>query len=61
MHDLNKALRYADKYLFLKDGIIFSAGKVGDVTAEMVQAVYGLPVAIHRFRGNPIVMPLEEN
>lgn len=36
MHDLNKALRYADKYLFLKDGMIFGAGKVGDVTAEMV-------------------------
>jgi hypothetical protein len=39
--------------------MIFGAGKVGDVTAEMVQAVYGLPVAIHRFMGNPVVMPLE--
>jgi iron complex transport system ATP-binding protein len=61
MHDLNKALRYADKYLFLKDGIIFSAGKVGDVTAEMVQAVYGLPVEIHYYHGNPLVIPLEED
>jgi iron complex transport system ATP-binding protein len=61
MHDLNKALRYADKYLFLKDGIIFSAGEVGDVTAEMVQAVYGLPVEIHSYSGNPVVIPLEED
>jgi iron complex transport system ATP-binding protein len=61
MHDLNKALRYADKYVFLKDGMIFGAGKVGEVTAEMVQAVYGLPVAIHHLRGNPVVMPLDED
>lgn len=61
MHDLNKALRYADKYLFLKEGMIFSAGKVGDVTAEMVQAVYGLPVEIHFYNGNPVVIPLEED
>jgi len=59
MHDLNRALRYADKYLFLKEGMIFSAGKVREVTAEMVHAVYGLPVAIYHFGGNPVVMPLE--
>jgi iron complex transport system ATP-binding protein len=61
MHDLNKALRYADTYLFLKDGIIFNAGKVGEVKAEMVQAVYGLPVEIHYHRGNPVVLPTEED
>jgi iron complex transport system ATP-binding protein len=61
MHDLNKALRYADKYLFLKDGMIFGAGKVGEVTAEMVQAVYGLPVQIHSYNGYPVVIPLEED
>ena len=61
MHDLNKALRYADKYLFLKEGMIFSAGKVGEVTAEMVQAVYGLPVKIHSYNGNPVVIPVEED
>ena len=44
LHDLNKALRYADTCLFLKDGIIFSAGKVCEVRAETVRAVYGLPV-----------------
>jgi iron complex transport system ATP-binding protein len=59
MHDLNKALRYADTYLFLKDGIIFSAGKVSEVKAETVQAVYGLPVEIHYYRGNPLVIPME--
>jgi iron complex transport system ATP-binding protein len=61
MHDLNKALRYADAYLFLKDGIIFNAGKVGEIKAETVQAVYGLPVEIHYYKGNPMVLPSEED
>jgi iron complex transport system ATP-binding protein len=61
MHDLNKALRYADTYLFLKGGIIFNSGKVAEVNAETVQAVYGLPVEIHYHKGNPIVLPTEED
>jgi len=59
MHDLNKALRYADTYLFLKEGTIFAAGTVAEVTAEMVEAVYGVPVEIHRYKGNILVVPLE--
>lgn len=59
MHDLNKALRYADTHLFLKDGAIFAAGTVDDVTAEMVEAVYGVPVEIHRYKGNILVIPSE--
>lgn len=59
MHDLNKALRYADTCLFLKEGIVFSAGKVNEVKAETVQATYGLPVEIHYYRGNPLVIPIE--
>jgi iron complex transport system ATP-binding protein len=60
MHDLNKALRYADKYLFLKDGAIYAAGRVGEVTAELVETVYGIPVEIHHYRGYPLVVPLED-
>jgi iron complex transport system ATP-binding protein len=59
VHDFNKALRYADKYLFLKDGVIFDAGEVSEVTAETVQAVYGLPLEIDYYRGNPVILPLE--
>jgi len=59
LHDLNKALRYADSCLFLRDGIIYSAGKVEEVRAETIQAVYGLPVDIHYHKGIPVVLPLE--
>ncbi|XPV75647.1 MAG: ABC transporter ATP-binding protein [Desulfovibrio sp.] len=57
MHDLNSALRFADKYIFLRGGQIHSAGAVKDVTAQMVEDVYGLPVEIHYIKGQPAVMP----
>jgi len=58
MHDLNAALRFAHKFLFLKDGAIYAAGDCKDVTAEMVAEVYGLPVEIHQINGRPMVAPL---
>lgn len=57
MHDLNTALRYADKVLFLKDGRIHSIGTTCQVTPDMVEAVYGLPVDIHTVQGHPVVVP----
>jgi len=59
MHDLNQALRYADKILFLKNGTIYFAGPPRAVTAGMVASVYGLPVEIHFYRDYPIVLPVE--
>jgi iron complex transport system ATP-binding protein len=57
MHDLNTALRFAHKFLLLKDGAVFAAGKVEELTSDMVQEVYGLPVDIHSIGGYPIVVP----
>ncbi len=57
MHDLNTALRYSDKVLFLKDGRIHSAGPTGTVTSVVVEEVYGLPVDILTVQGNPVVVP----
>ena len=57
MHDLNTALRYADKVLFLKNGRIHSVGPACDVTSTVVEDVYGLPVHIHTVQGYPMVVP----
>lgn len=57
MHDLNTALRYADKVLFLKDGRIHSTGPACEVTSCVVEEVYGLPVHIHTVQGHPMVVP----
>jgi hypothetical protein len=43
------------------EGGIFDAGEVGGITAETVQAIYGLPVEIHYYKGNPLVLPLERD
>nr|WP_320012197.1 ABC transporter ATP-binding protein [uncultured Desulfobulbus sp.] len=60
MHDLNKALRYADTVLLLKEGKVLSQGRSCDITAEMIAAAYGLAVEIHRINGFPLVVPVEK-
>ncbi len=60
MHDLNTALRYADKYIFLKDHTIYSAGDICDITPEMIKAVYDVRVDIMNHKGVPIVIPIED-
>jgi iron complex transport system ATP-binding protein len=57
LHDLNAALRYAHKCIFLKNGSIFYAGPTQDVDAAMIEAVYGLPVELYRKSGRLLVTP----
>ncbi len=57
MHDLNTALRFADRYLFLKEGRIHSAGRVSDIQAQAVEEVYGLAVDLHTIDGHLTVIP----
>jgi len=47
--------------IFLNDGSIFSVGKVEDISADMVEAVFGLPVEIYHHKGFPLVLPLERH
>ncbi|MDN7025893.1 ABC transporter ATP-binding protein [Methanoculleus sp. FWC-SCC1] len=58
MHDLNLALRYADRFIFLRDGIIHAAGGIEVVTPETIEAVYGVPVTVERYNGFSLVIPL---
>ncbi|PKL56906.1 MAG: iron ABC transporter ATP-binding protein [Methanomicrobiales archaeon HGW-Methanomicrobiales-6] len=59
MHDLNMALRYADRFILLKDGVIHAAGGPDVVTPETIEAVYGVPVTVERYNGYRFVVPLE--
>lgn len=58
MHDINLALRYLDKFIFLRSGMIYSAGCCKDVTPEMIHDVYGVQTAISEMYGYPVVIPL---
>ena len=60
MHDLNTALRYADKCIFLKDGNIFYAGSPLEVDAHIIETVYGLPVDVYHQGGRLLVVPKDE-
>ncbi|BDD86491.1 ABC transporter ATP-binding protein [Desulfofustis limnaeus] len=57
MHDLNSALRYGDRFCFLKDGRIHSVSGSDELTPEVIEAVYGVRVAIHRIDNQTIILP----
>ena len=57
MHDLNTALRYADKCIFLKNHKIFFTVSPAEVDAGIIEAVYGLPVDIYRQGSHLLVAP----
>lgn len=58
MHDLNLALRFADRFLLLKDGVIYACGGREVITPENIAGVYGIPVAVERLGDVPVVVPL---
>lgn len=60
MHDVNQALRFADRFIFLRDGGIHAAAKRAEVTAGMIEDVYGLPVTLGEVGGLPVVVPRDE-
>ena len=57
IHDLNLALRFCDRFLFLKDGAVFATGGQEAVTSENIQAVYGMEATVEQFDGIPMVIP----
>lgn len=60
MHDLNTALRFADKFLFLKDGRIMACCLPETVTPEIIETVYDVPVEIEIRNGKPVIHPIEK-
>jgi iron complex transport system ATP-binding protein len=58
MHDLNQALRYADRFIFfLKDGYIHFHGTYDAVTPTIIEEVYGLPVMMGMVGGVRCIVP----
>jgi iron complex transport system ATP-binding protein len=59
MHDLNLALRFANRFLMMKGGQVYAAGGREVLTTENIKAVYGVNVAIEVFNGIPVVIHLD--
>lgn len=58
MHDLNLAIRFADKFILLRDGEIFAAGGLEVMTPENIERVYSIPVKITEIEGIPVLVPV---
>ena len=58
MHDLNLALRYSDKFIMLKDGVIYAEGGKEIINPENIRAVYGVDAYIENVKGIPVVVPI---
>ena len=59
IHDLNLALRYADRVIVLNGGHIIAAGDpVSVFTPETIASVYGVEAKISNDNGRPYIMPV---
>lgn len=55
IHDINLALRYCDRFLFVKDGTVFAYGDSSVIRDETISAVYGVNATVREIDGNKIV------
>lgn len=58
IHDLNLALRFADKFILLKDGKIYAAGGMEIITPKNIEKVYSVPVIITKVENKSVIVPL---
>lgn len=58
IHDLNLALRFADRFLLLKDGTIHTTGPREALTPEVIEAVYGVHSLMRTVEGFPVIIPV---
>lgn len=57
MHDINLAVHYSDRFLFIKNGEVYAYGDHGIITEELVREVYGIDADVIRHNGVPFVIP----
>lgn len=58
MHDLNLAIRFADKFILMKEGEVFDFGGIEILTEDSIRQVYSIDVDIKHHRGIPVVIPV---
>jgi iron complex transport system ATP-binding protein len=57
MHDLNQAFRFADRFIFMKNGRVHLYGGHDEITPVVIEDVYGIPVIIGDLGGVRCVVP----
>lgn len=57
MHDLSMAMRFADKFLILKDGEVYAYGDSSVITSQTIKDVYGIDAVMQTVGGVSVVVP----
>ncbi len=60
IHDLNLAIRYCDRFLFLKDSKIYSYGGIETMTPETIESVYEIHAHVIDYMGVPVIVPFPD-
>lgn len=60
LHDLNLAIRYCDRFLFIKDAKLYSYGGMEIVTPDAIGDVYDMHVHIIEAMGIPFIVPFPD-
>lgn len=55
LHDLNLALRYCDRFLFIHEAGVYACGGPDTVTSDSIRKVYGMDAEILEHRGRKMV------
>ncbi|MBN2547383.1 MAG: ABC transporter ATP-binding protein [Spirochaetes bacterium] len=58
VHDINTALRYSNKIIFLKNGRIYKQITPDEVSSKIIEDVYEVKVNIHEFKDYHHIIPV---
>lgn len=61
IHDLNLALRYCDRFMFVKDSYIYAYGGREVMNEENIEEVYGVKAALAEIGGVSVIVPMPKN
>lgn len=56
IHDLNLALRYCDRFLLMRDGLVYRYGDASVITSEVLSNVYHVDAQVLELSGRKIVV-----
>lgn len=57
IHDLNLALRFANKFLAMVNGSVYSFGGIETITEQSIQEVYGVSASVITYGEHKVVIP----
>lgn len=57
MHDINLALRFANRFILMKNGRIFGVGGKEIITAKSIEEIYGVKATVYEIDGSMIMIP----